>query len=66
MRHEVAFFLKIMIIICNLVLQKIEARMKTKMALKRVFLNTLKCTRMTIILIAFDAKNSVVEKIATS
>ena len=55
-----------MIIICNLVLQKIEARMKTKMALKRVFLNTLKCTRMTIILIAFDAKNSVVEKIATS
>ena len=65
MKNEVAFF-KIMIIICNLVLQKIEARMKTKMALKRVFLNTLKCTRMTIILIAFDAKNSVVEKIATS
>ena len=36
MKNEVAFF-KIMIIICNLVLQKIEARMKTKMALKRVF-----------------------------
>lgn len=41
MKNEVAFF-KIMIIICNLVLQKIEARMKTKMALKRVFFKYIK------------------------
>ena len=54
-----------MIIICNLVLQKIEARMKTKMALKRVFLNTLKCTRMTIILIAFDANAEIIESLLT-